>query len=70
MRFQQIKAEEKYKATVRARREAAVKPLKDQIRQANPQASERIVEQILEAHLRTQAHNIRVKGKQVEVVKV
>lgn len=70
VRFQQIKAANKAKAIARAKEEEKVRPIKDQIRQANPNASDKVVDQILQAHLRAQAYTQRIRGRQVQVVKV
>lgn len=70
LRFQQIKAAERARATEQARKEEVLKPIKDQIRAANPGASETVVEQILQAHLRYKPHTQHIRGRAIQIVKV
>lgn len=61
-RFQHIKAQEKAAAIAR-------KSVAEQVRKANPNASDKVVEQIVQAHLKAQARTRYINGHKVEVTK-
>jgi hypothetical protein len=61
--FQQIKAAEKIRAVEKARKDTKLNPIKEAVSRSNHRVSDKVAEQILEAHIRIRNYTVRLYNR-------